>query len=343
MKTTIKDVAKLAGVSFKTVSRVVNHEPNVAPKLQEQVWAAVKELNYQPNRSARLLRGTASSLGLIYDNPNSHYIIELQNGILKECHKHGFELIIHPCEATSKDIVSEILSMTQRSQVAGLVLTPPLSEMPEVIDQLQQAGVVLVRIISAQQADTISSCVFIDDHQAAYQITQHLIDLGHKDIAFLGGNIDHRSSLERKDGYLKALRDNKLDVQADLILDGQYSFQSGVAKSEILLQQDNRPSAIFACNDEIAAGTLFTARRLGLEVPSDLSIAGFEDSPFSRQSWPQLTTSQQAGQEIAQKAAGILIDEIRQRKKSKQGYAWQGYGFCPQLLERDSTGPKTPS
>ncbi len=218
MKATIKDVAKLAGVSFKTVSRVVNKEGTVGQDLQEKVMKAVKELNYQPNLSARLLRGTASSIGFIYDNPNSNYVIDMQRGILGECHRQGYELVIHPCDAKSKTIIDEVIGMVDRSRVGGLVLTPPVSEMPEVLSALNKRKLKYVRILSgANPPDTISPCVFIDDRTAAYKITQYLIDLGHKAIAFLGGDEAHKSSTERMEGYKAALKDNKIPVDKKLI------------------------------------------------------------------------------------------------------------------------------
>lgn len=213
MKATIKDVAKLAGVSFKTVSRVINKEGTVGQELQDKVNKAVKELNYQPNLSARLLRGTASSIGFIYDNPNSNYVIDMQRGILGECHRQGYELIIHPCDAKSKTIIDEIVGMVDRSRVGGLVLTPPISEMPGVLSALNKRKIKYVRVLSGGSApDTYGPCVFIDDHTAAYKITQYLIDLGHKSIAFLGGDEAHKSSLERLEGYKAALKDNKLTI-----------------------------------------------------------------------------------------------------------------------------------
>lgn len=338
MKATIKDVAKLAGVSFKTVSRVINREPSVGQELQDKVWAAVKELNYQPNLGARLMRGAASSIGFIYDNPNSNYVIEMQNGILQACRDEGYELVIHPCDAKSPDILNELNEMLDRSRVGGLVLTPPLSETPEVIDALKQKKVRFVRILSGQQApDQLSPCVFIDDRTAGFDITQYLIDLGHTRIAFLGGDMEHASSGERLEGYKDALTRNNLPVDEDLILPGEYAFESGIERSKKLLSQDQRPTAIFACNDEIAAGTLFAARILGVSVPQELSIVGFEDSPFSRQAWPKLTTAQQPNNTIAQTAARLLINDIRAARESNGEPAC--HGFYPKLVVRDSSCP----
>lgn len=336
MKATIKDVAKLAGVSFKTVSRVINREASVNPELQERVLKAVKELNYQPNLSARLLRGTASSIGFIYDNPNSNYIIEMQKGILGECRRQGYELVIHPCDAKADDLIEEILRMVDRSRVGGLVLTPPMSETPEVLNALIKRKIKFVRILSGSQPpDDKSPCVFVDDRTAAYRITQYLIDLGHKAIAFLGGEEAHKSSGERYEGYKAALKDNRIPLEKKWVVRGEYSFESGVKRSRQLLSNNTRPTAVFACNDEIAAGTLFAARILGIEVPQQLSIVGFEDSPFSRQAWPNLTTAQQPNASIAQQATQLLINCIRQSNSAKV----ESEGFYPELIVRDSTCP----
>lgn len=340
MKPTIKDVAELAGVSFKTVSRVINHEPRVDPTLQEKVWKAIQELNYQPNHAARGLRGTASSIGFIYDNPNSNYVIDMQRGILEECRRQNYELVIHPCDTTAPDLIDEIFRMLDRSQVGGLVLTPPASEMPEVLQALSQRQVHTVPIISgSQEPEGRSPCVYIDDRAAAHQITEHLVELGHTRIAFLCGEEAHKSSIERLEGYRQALQAHGIEADPELILPGKYSFESGVERSKQLLSLANRPSAIFACNDEIAAGTLFAARLSGIEVPKDLSIAGFEDSPFSRQAWPNLTTARQPISEIGRCATTLLINQIRVNKtQSKQ----ESQGFHPQLILRDSTASPTP-
>lgn len=337
MKPTIKDVAKLAGVSFKTVSRVVNREETVGHELRVKVWEAVEQLNYRPNLSARGLRGAASSIGFIYDNPNSNYVIDMQRGILDECGKQGYELVIHPCNASSDTIIQEILDMIDRSRIGGLVLTPPISENPDILTAIATRNVKFVRILSGSQApDSLSPCVFIDDHNAAYAITEHLIALGHRDIAFLGGDEEHKSSGERLSGYQAAMRANGITPQEQYIVPGSYSFESGVNRTrQLLAPGKQRPSAIFACNDEIAAGTLFAARIAHINVPTELSIAGFEDSPFSRQAWPNLTTAAQPTSTIAQKAASLLIKTIKQNPQTTNAAASEGY--YPKLIARGST------
>ncbi|TDG12445.1 LacI family DNA-binding transcriptional regulator [Seongchinamella unica] len=341
MNATIKDVAKLAGVSFKTVSRVINREPSVGEDLQARVWAAIEELNYQPNLSARQLRGAASFIAFIYDNPNSHYVIEMQHGILEECKRQGFELLIHPTDSTDPHYVDELRQLVSNGHVAGLVLTPPFSESEVLIEALQSRGMGHVRILSGGgDNESHGPCVLIDDYHAAYDITRYLVELGHRDIAFLGGHEEHDSSSEKRlEGYLAALDDAGLPRRDELVLPGSYNFDSGSERTSRLLALEPAPTAIFACNDEIAAGALFAARIKQVAVPQQLSIVGFEDSPFSRQTWPKLTTAHQPNSDIAAAAARILIEGIRSARQGNDEPTTASLEFKPELVIRDSTCP----
>jgi LacI family transcriptional regulator len=334
MKSTINDVAKHAGVSIKTVSRVMNNEPSVRQPTREKVMTAVSELKYQPNLAARNLAGTKSySIAFIYDNPNAYYIIDMQNGILSACKQQGFELLIHPCNSKADNILAEIGDMVKTSRIAGLVLTPPFSEMPDFVQKIIDLDVDVVRIMSGDVApDDIAPCIMINDHAASMSITQHLIDLGHKHIGFIAGQAEHMSTVERLKGYKDALTKNDITIDERLIIDGEYSFESGVHGAKQLMSEDVRPTAIFSCNDEIAAGALFASRLMGIAIPEQLSIAGFENSPFSRQTWPRLTTANQPNQKIAEDAASLLIAKSRKQKtKTSSNH------YTPQLVVRDST------
>lgn len=336
---TIKDVARRAQVSLKTVSRVINHEPSVRHNTRERVLKAIEELHYRPDLSARSLRtAKAYAIGLIYDNPNPHYIISVQNGVLSVCRERGFGLQIHPCDSSAPALSRDLLGLVRRARLAGLVLAPPMSEHMELIRVLAEANVPLVRIISAAEDPRDGyPCVFVDDRDAAYDITEHLVQLGHTRIGFLWGGKEHRSSPERFRGYEEALRDYGIEIDKKLIVEGDYSFDDGFRGARKLLARKAPPTAIFGSNDEIAAGVLAAARAAGLNVPYDLSIAGFEDSPFSRQSWPALTTARQATDTIARHAAHLLIAGI-----GGGGEAVGNEGFSPELVVRGSTAPPRP-
>ncbi len=338
MKVTINDVAELAGVSIKTVSRVMNNEPSVKKATFDKVAAAISQLNYQPNAAARNLASARSySIGYIYDNPNAYYVIDMQKGLLEACRKHGYELLIHPTNAKSKDIVQEVIELVQHARLAGLVLTPPFSEMPEIAEALESIGVDFVRIISGSTpSPKLTNCVLVDDFTAAFKITNHLLELGHTEIAFLCGDEEHSSSGERLAGFQAALTKRHIQANHKFIVAGSYSFESGVKGAKYLLDLPQPPTAIFACNDEIAAGALFSARLAHIEIPQQLSIVGFENSPFSRQTWPPLTTAHQPNSTIALQAAELLFRHAR--PGSRTTHNDQQPVFIPELLVRESTG-----
>ncbi len=333
MKVTINDVAKYAGVSIKTVSRVTNNEPSVKQATIDKVNEAIEALNYQPNLAARNLAGTKSYvIGFIYDNPNAYYVIDMQNGILSSCKELGYELLIHPCNAKADNICDELTKMVKHARLAGLVLTPPLSEDPKILAALDKIDANYVRIIAGAKIDAKTGlAVLVNDKHGAVSITQHLIELGHKNIAFLSGDQHHESTKERLAGFTQAMENNNIAIKKDNIIEGEYSFESGVKGAKELLKRDDRPTAIVACNDEIAAGALFAARLEGLDIPNDISIVGFEDSPFSRQTWPKLTTVHQPNQKIAQMATELLIANRRAQTSEDAKI------FIPEPVIRDSS------
>lgn len=334
---TIRDVARQARVSLKTVSRVINREGSVREETRERVLRAIEELDYRPDLSARSLRSAkAYAIGLVYDNPNPYYIIAMQQGALAACREMGYGLQIHPCNSRSPKLAEELRDLAHRSRLAGLVLAPPMSEHMPLLRELAKFGVPLVRVISAAEdpRDGIP-CVFVDDRDAAYAITAYLIQLGHVRIGFLWGGKQHRSSPERYKGYEKAMREYGVPLSRELVLEGDYSFDDGFRGARKLLSLSEPPTAIFGSNDEIAAGVLAAARAAGLHVPYDLSVAGFEDSPFSRHSWPSLTTSRQRTEVIAERATRLLIAQIH-------GGDVENEGFSPELVVRASTAPPRP-
>lgn len=335
MKATITDVAHLAGVSIKTVSRVINKEPSVRKDTSDKVIAAIKQLQYQPNSAARNLAGSkAYSIGYVYDNPNAYYIIDMQHGLLEACKAQGYELLIHPINAKSTALLAEVLDLVERSRLAGLVLTPPISERLDIVAALDEKGIAYVRIISGSSSSAHpKNCILIDDYTAAFNITAHLLAQGHQQLAFLCGDEEHQSNGERLAGFKAALQQHQIPLPDNYIVPGTFSFESGVTGVKQLLALPQKPTAIFACNDEIAAGALFGARLQQVSIPEQLAIAGFENSPFSRQTWPPLTTANQPNKLIARLAAELLF---KLTKSPQQANAKLPL-FVPELLIREST------
>ena len=335
-RVTIKDVAKHAGVSFKTVARVANNEPSVQESYRIKVLQSIKELDYQVDVAARNLRAKRSfAIGLVYDHPLAH----VQNGVLSACQSMGYSLQIQPCDPKRPGIGQKLCDEVKRSRLSGLVLTPPISEMPSVIETLQDNSIYFAAIVSAIDPPQVSyPCIYVNDHQAACEITKHLIDLGHKRIGFLWGDASHRSSQERFLGYEEALKKQGIQVEENLVVRGEYTFDSGRRNASKLLKQGNRPTAIIGSNDEIAAGAIVAARIANIDVPSELSIAGFEDSPFSRCSWPAITTARQPTEGMARQATLLLIEEMsRPTSASSKPISDLNKGFMPELVVKAST------
>jgi len=333
-KATIDDVAALAGVSIKTVSRVVNSEPNVRQTTQEKVQLAINELRYRPSPSARSLAANRSFLvALLYDNPNANYITDVQQGILQECRKRNYDLLIHPCNYRDEGLQDELEALVGKSRVDGVILTPPLSDMSGVIETLSALKMPYVRIAPAENHE-VSACVYCDDGKASYDMAEHLIGLGHRRIGFIAGHPDHAVSLQRKKGFEQALVAHKIKQPKKLMHQGYFDCDSGREAALKMLNDSAPPTAIFASNDDMAAGVIQVARELNIEVPKQLSVVGFDDSPICSLTWPELTTVRQPIEELAQKATLLLLDELGKRTSTHKEQSL----LCSLVL-RNSTAP----
>jgi len=306
---TIDDVAKRAGVSIKTVSRVVNREPNVRAATKEKVEAAIQELGYRPNPSARGLAGRRSYIvGLLYDNPSAQYLAHLHAGVMEACLPRHYGLALSHFVSGSPNLADNVRGWLRQAQIDGVVLTPPLSDQVELLETIKAMGVPAVVVSSKGPGDM--PAVVIDEEDAAYQMTKHLIGVGHKDIAFIKGHPDHYASALRLAGFRRAMKDAGLSVPEDWVRQGYFDFASGRSAAEVLLKGARRPSAIFASNDDMAAGVLYEAHARKMRVPEDIAIAGFDDTPLSRQVGPGLTTVRQPIRAIGEPAGQLVLDAI---------------------------------
>ena len=339
-RATIDDVAELAGVSIKTVSRVTNEEPNVANKTREKVLSAIAKLNYRPNLSARSLASARSRIiVLVYDDPGAYevpssgYVIRLQQGTLRACRTSHYELVIHPCNYRSKDVNRELQELIQQTRPDGVILAAPLSNMKKIVEPIAATRTPLVRLSPGTKNGTEFS-VATNDREVSAEMTRYLASLGHTKIAFIKGHSNHKAVANRYRGYLDGLKQSGLTVSADLVAKGDNSIGSGQACAEELLRHKRRPTAIFAANDDMAAGVIRVANRLGIDVPGDLSVAGCDDNSLARQIFPALTTIRQPLAAMAERAARAIISDLR------EGAVSQGMEVFPAALQiRDSTGP----
>lgn len=335
---TIFDVAREAGVSIKTVSRVINGEPNVRAETRAKVLKVADDLDYQPNFSARSLAGWRSFLiGALVDNPSPAYIHDIQMGALEGCRAKGYRIMLEPLDARSDQVGRLTRQMLSTLKPAGVLLTPPLSDVPAVLDELNQARTPYVRIGAA---DDIARADYVDmdDAAAAAAMTAHLIGLGHRWIAFICGHPDHASARLRHEGFMKAMHEHGLDVPADYVQPGFFSFESGHAAGVALLRLDARPTAIFASNDDMALGAIAAARQAELDVPSDVSICGFDDLPTALMVWPQLTTVHQPVQAMARAAVERLLANLQSARRGHDALD-RGQTLAFTLKLRGTTAP----
>jgi LacI family transcriptional regulator len=303
----IYDVARRAGVSIKTVSRALNRKPNVSAAARERVLSAATELSYRPNVFARGLASEHSYLlGLLYDNPTGSYIPAVQLGVIERCREEGYHLIVELLDAQSPNLGREVHALVRESSLYGVILTPPLCDMPAVTEALAAAHIPFVRIAPEKHlAETAD--VRIDDYKAAYDMTAYLIGLGHKRIGFIKGKPNHGAAMARFEGYRAALIQAGIPFAEEYCVQGYFSYQSGMEACERLLTLKLRPTAIFAANDDMAAAVLAISQRFNLKVPQQLSVAGFDDSLVAQVVWPRLTTCRQPIREMAAAAVSILV------------------------------------
>jgi LacI family transcriptional regulator len=309
-KPTINDVAARAGVSKKTVSRVINGSPGLREPMREKVRAAIAELGFVPNPQARALALRRNFLiVLLHDNPNAQTVLNFQNGVLNAIKDSDFALVVRPVERRSPDILDDVRGFLERQRPWGAMLLPPISERDDLAQLLQAQGVRYVRVGSAI-LDSPEHCVASNDQQVVEYAVSQLIAKGHKDIGFVRGPEGFRSAQERELGFLAALKAAKLSLPDDWRAVGNYRFESGVMAGQKLLNRADRPTAIFASNDEMAAGVIHSARALGLHVPDQLSIIGFDDSPTASHLWPPLSTVRWPIHAMGELAAKKLLPEF---------------------------------
>jgi LacI family transcriptional regulator len=307
MRATIKDVSRLAGVSIKTVSRVLNNERYVGTATRERVLQAVAALDFRPSAAARTLAGRRSwQIALICDNPNPYYVYEMQSGIRDRCEADGVRMIAQPYDRESPRLLEDIAALIDGTGVDGLILTPPVSDHPLVLELLARRNVRFVRVSPGTEPDLVSS-TFIDNIGAAAAMTAHLVALGHRRIAFVAGHRSYATSGQRMSGYLSALQAAGIAIDLALVRQGDFGFESGAQACESLLAADDPPTAVFASSDTMAAGAVQAAHRLGVAIPHRLSIAGFDDTALASFTWPPLTTIRQPIRRLAHEAADLLL------------------------------------
>ncbi|HKT27587.1 LacI family DNA-binding transcriptional regulator [Dyella sp.] len=331
-RVTMSDVARMVGTSKKTISRVLNNDPNVSESLRQRVQSAVAALNYRPLLSARSLATNRSfMIGLLYDNRSPSYIMEVQLGVLEACEAEHYSMMVQPLVSTAADFVERIEDMLVRHQLDGLILTPPLTDHPQLLDCLHERGVPFASIAPREPEDCIG--VMLPEREAAAAMVDHLVSLGHRRIAHILGDPEHGAGIWRLAGYRDGLERAGLKEDPAYMVQGRFSFESGVEAMRQLLALPHRPTAVFAGDDDMAVGSIWAAAEAGVSIPRDISICGFDDTTIATQVWPPLTTIHQPVREMGRRATQELL--LRVLNKGEPRMVEVGYNMCI----RASTAP----
>jgi LacI family transcriptional regulator len=333
---TIHDVARHAGVSPMTVSRVINSETNVREETRAKVAASIKTLRFSPNPAARNLASAASiHIGILYANSTAAYLSELLLGVLEQSSLSSCQLVLEQCEnlESERKAVQRLIA----GHVDGVILPAPLCDSEDALKTVVSAGIPAVLVTSGRPAPGFSA-VSINDFEAAREMTRHLLALGHRRIAFINGHPGHTASGQRFRGFMEGMTEAGVEVSADQVAQGFFTYRSGLEAAEKLLGNGFNPTAVFACNDDMAAATIAVAHRKGLDVPGDIAIAGFDDTPLATMIWPELTTVHRPIADMAREAVRLLIEQVRAKRSGKQPVTEHRL-MKYTLVKRESSGP----
>lgn len=308
---TVVDVARAAGVSAQTVSRVVNGSPKVTEATRAKVLAAIEELRYQVNLAARAARVGTIRVGLLYSNPSAAFMSAFLVGAMDRCRQCGAQLILELCS----DLRSQRIGIGNliSQGVDGILIPPPLCDSKPALKHLDETGMPTVAVATGRPSP-LASAVRIDDYEGASAMTRYLLSIGHTDIAFIKGDPAHTPAQLRYVAFLDTMKAAGIPVRPERVAQGMFTYRSGLEAARQLLGLATRPTAIFASNDDMAAGAIAVAHGLRLHLPDDLAICGFDDTPVATAVWPELTTIHQPIADMAQSAVDLLMGQIRRRR-----------------------------
>ncbi|MET3132972.1 LacI family transcriptional regulator [Oxalobacteraceae bacterium GrIS 1.11] len=332
---TVHDVARVAGVSAMTVSRVINGSARVSAVTRAKVEAALAALRYRPNLAARAARTGTLRIGLLYSNPSAAFLSQFLVGAMDQCSRSGAQLILERCEglASQRAAIDKLIA----AGADAILVPPPLCDATAALRQLDAIGMPSVAVASGMARPGVAA-VRIDDYQGALAMMRHLLELGHTDIAFIKGDPQHTPALRRHQGFVDAMGAAGLAVAPERVAQGYFTYRSGLDAARQLLAQPTRPSAIFAANDDMAAAVLAVAHGLRLQVPADLTVCGFDDTPVASTVWPALTTIHQPIAAMAGAAVAMVLGDIRRRRAGETAPPEQRLLEFT-LVQRDSSGP----
>ncbi len=309
---TLDDVAAIAGVSAKTVSRVVNRDANVSAATRERIEAAIRQTGYRVNQAARSLAASRSFLiGAFMPHVSSFYFAEIFRGAARACRQHGYHLVLEEFDHGSDSVVDRYEQGLRGAHCDALILTSPVCDDEKLLDALDRDGLPYIRIAPGKQPDR-STVVSVDDRQGVGDLVRYLWKRGRRRFAIVGGPVDHASAMVREQAFCDALAELGGDPAGVALtrieLDESIAEAGRMATLHLLRGLSERPDAIFAFNDEVAIGAMAAIRELGFSIPEDIAVAGFDDSYLAQLGWPPLTTIHQPIADLAVRAVGLIAE-----------------------------------
>ncbi|WP_332908491.1 LacI family DNA-binding transcriptional regulator [Paenibacillus roseus] len=336
MKTTIYDIARLAGVSIATVSKVFNDKGRISEETRQRVLQISEELSYQPNMLASALTGKKTyTIGLLIPDLVNPFFAEVSRSVEDRAHELGFNVVICNTDNDSNK-ENKYISLLRQKSVDGIIVATGARNEEALRELIEQR--IPVALIAREMSSLPASSVVVDDFAGGYSAASYLIAAGHERIALIAENLEVSSSKERLRGYRQALEEARLSYDENLVLVSDFSVQGSKQTALKLLATDSRPTAIFACNDILAIGAIQAARELGIEVPEDLSVVGFDNTILATMSDPPMTTVAQPIQEMGHQVVDLIIQEINNEKKARQRVV-----LLPELIVRGSALPRAGS
>lgn len=333
---TILDVAHHAGVSPMTASRVINGNTRVGAELRQRVQASVQALGYRPNLAGRSLRTQGSArIGVLYSNPSAAYLNELMLGMLEQSSLSGAQVLVEKCAGIQSQRAA--VQRLVEAGVDGVIVPPPLCDSAQTIAELDQRGIPVVAVATATPLPQVAS-VRIDDYAGARAMTRHLLELGHTRIGFIQGDPKHTPARLRRQAFLDTMAEAGIEVPEKCMAVGMFTYRSGLAAARGLLALRRRPTAIFCSNDDMAAAAMAIAHGMGLRIPEQLSIVGFDDTPMATTLWPELTTIRQPVTAMGKAAISLMLEQIRDRRDGRE-HPPQQQVMKFTLVKRQSAAP----
>ena len=292
-----------------TVSRVLNGKANVHPETRKKVEDTMRKIGYTPNFSARSLASSnIPFVGLAYLNPSSGYLGQFLIGALSSARHEGLHVILEACSEEASDWAEELVAFCNQSQLRGLILPPPLCDNANVLKAASELKLPSVRVSPSRHNDNFVS-IRIDEYRAAFEMTRKLIEMGHEDIGFLKGPENQDGAMQRYAGFQDAMQQAGIAINKRWVEAGDFSPGPAREAGKKMLARKSRPTAIFASNDDMAAGLYTAAHEAGLCIPDDVSIVGFDDQPIAQSLWPSLTTVHQPIIDMAERAVSLIASK----------------------------------